>query len=806
MMGMGRGWGLDVRFLVRSLWRERGYVATAILVLACAVGVNATVYSYVRGTLLYEPPYPEPDDIMVVWGSNVANGQLRDVISGPNYLDFREHVTALDPVAAFHSDGVYLTGEGRPEVLEALSVTSDFFRVLDVQPALGRLFEERDRTSSAPATMVVTHGFWRDRLDSDPGVIGSALDIAGEPSTVIGVLPEGFEFIAPAPLFLPLRDDVLGADGRGRIHYHVLGRLAAGASVADAMREMPRIEERIEEVYAGFEGWSFLVEPLHEVTVAAVRPVILTLTATVALVLLVALVNLATLFRIRACTRAEELGVRAALGAGRLGIARVLALETVGLAASGAGLGLVAAPFLLERVAGMVPLWIPIPESAARVPVLHGQLGADVAAVAFGVAVLGALVLTAPTFLSVLRGRGPARATRGRVHAGIPGTRLLVGVELAIATVLCLGAALTARSAARLLSTEVGLQDQGLLTLDFGDVWNLDAADQVAYFRDVVQEVERVPGVRRAGVIDYVDFQAEDDFAVVYLLDRSFQPVRDMREEWRRVDQGLFDAAGMEMRAGRTFASDDFLGVPRTAVINDAFAAKHYRDRSPLGEFISTHDEQYRDLEIVGVVADVHSLGPASPPPPMLYVPNQGSPRGTQGLYVRVDGDPMSFGSAVRDAVWAVDPSQPIDGIRPMTELVDSWVAIPRATRALVLGLATLAWLLSAIGVFGVVSYAVRTRRSELGIRLALGASPGRLEADQMRAISPVVVLGVTIGLGLGALAARASQAILYGVSPLDPLSLAGALTVMATAALGATYLPARRVGSIDPTEVIRAE
>ena len=450
MMGMGRGWGLDARFLLRSLWRERGYVATAILVLACAVGVNATVYSYVRGTLLYEPPYPEPESVMVVWGSNVANGQLRDVISGPNYLDLQEHVTALDPVAAFHSDGVYLMADGRPEVIEALTVTSDFFRVLGVKPTLGRLFDERDRTSSAPATVVVTHGYWRDRLDSDPDALGTALNIMDEPTEVIGILPEGFEFLAPAPLFMPLRDDVLAADERGRIHYHVLGRLAAGATVADAMREMPRIEERIEEVYAGFEGWSFLVEPFHEVTVAAVRPVIMTLTATVALVLLVALVNLATLFRIRACTRAEELGVRAALGAGRLRIARVLALETVGLAASGAGLGLAAAPFLLQRVAGMVPLWIPIPESAARVPVLHGVLGPGVAAVAFGGAVLGALVLTTPTFVSVLRERGPAKASRGRVHAGIPGTRLLVGVELAIATVLCLGASLTARSAARL--------------------------------------------------------------------------------------------------------------------------------------------------------------------------------------------------------------------------------------------------------------------------------------------------------------------------------------------------------------------
>ena len=806
MMGMVRGWGLDSRFVARSLWRSRGFVATAIAVLACAVAVNTTVFSYVRGTLLAEPPYPNPEAVTIVWGSNVADGQLRDVISGSNYIDLQDEITTLDPVAAIHNDGVYLMVDGRPEVLDAMGVTVDFLDVLGVQPAIGRFFDERERYSGGLETVVVTHAFWRDRLESDPDVVGTTLPFEAGARTIIGVLPEGFEFISPTPLYVPIHDDVLAADERMRIHYHVLGRLVPGVSVAEVNGELGAIMDGIVTEYPGYDGWSFLAEPLHRISVAAVRPVILILTATVGLVLLVALVNLATLFRIRAYARAGEIAVRAALGAGRGALLRVLVIETAGLAIVGALIGLAAAPFILRAVSGMLPVWVAIPDSAARIPVLLAVLDPGVAAVAFGGAVLGSLALTAPNFVSAIRSADVARMAGERVHGGMRSTKLLVGVELALATVLCIGAALTARSAANLLSQDVGVEAEGLLTLYFGDVGDRSPADRTEYFRQVVDQVERIPGVRRAGVTGYVDFMAEDDYARIYFLDRAFEPLRDVREEWRRVDEGLFEAAGTEMVRGRGFVSTDFESIPRVAVVNQAFATKHYEGRSPLGELLSTHNAGYRDMEIVGVVEDVRSLGPAAPPPPMLYVPYQGDPRGTQGLYVRVAGDPMSYASAVQDAIWSVDPSQPLRNVLPMAELVDAWVAIPRATRSLVLVLAALACLLASVGVFGVVAYAVKTRRSEMGIRLALGASAERLEADQIKAIAPVIVLGLGSGVALGALGARAARAILYGVSPLDPLSIVAAIGAMGAAALVATYLPARRAARISPTEVIRAE
>ncbi len=804
-MEMTRGWLGDLRFVVRSLWKSRGYVVTATAVLACAVAANATVYSYVRGTLLARPSYPDPAGVAIIWGSNLENGQRRDVISGPNFIDLHEGLSSVEAVSAFHYDGTYIEVDGRPEVLGALEVTVDFLSVLRVAPALGRFFDEADRFSGGPESIVVTHAFWQDRLGGDPSVIGSTLVLEDSPRTVIGVLPADYNFIAPAPILLPLRDDELAADNRGRIHYHLLARLGPGATLTDLQLDLDRSAREITAEYSGFEGWSFRAERLDVAAVEAVRPIIVILLVTVTLVLLVALTNLATLFRVRTAARRGEVAVRTALGAGRLRLARVLTMEPLLIATLGALIGLAATPWILAQVAEMVPLWVTIPDSAARVPVVRAQLDQGVALVALFTSIAGALALTAPALRSLLA-TGSRQMSVGRAPRTDSGIRLFVGLELAITTVLCVGASLLVRSLDHLLATDVGIEAEGLLTVRFGDVWGLEPGDRVAYFERVTGAVEQIPGVRSAAVIDYVDFLAEDDFARVDLLDRTLQARSSVREEWRRIDDDLFATAGMTLLAGRGFSPDDMTGAPRVAVVNRSFARKHFAEGDPLGRLISTHDPAYQELRVVGVVADVHSLGPVTPPPPMLYVPNQGSARGTLGLYVRVEGDPMALSVAVRDAVWSVDASQPVIDVVPMASLVESWVAIPRAARSLVVSLAVLAWLLSTLGVFGVVSYTVRTRRAELGVRVALGASPRRLERDQLIAASPVIILGVGAGLIAAIAAARGASALLFGVSPLDPVSLFGGVAATTLAAVAATYLPARRAGRADPRTVLRTE
>ncbi|MGD8319067.1 MAG: ABC transporter permease [Gemmatimonadota bacterium] len=798
------GWGLDLRFVGRSLRRSPGYALTAVVVLSGAVAVNASVFGFVRGTLLARPTYPDADRVVVVWGSNPVDGQIRDVLSGPNLVDFARETTSLEALAPLHQDLTTLTTGEHPEPVDDMEVGADFFRAVPVKAALGRVFDERERRSGGQESVLVSWAFFQDRLDGDPSWVGRSLSVEGTPRTIVGVLPQDFEFVAPVPLWIPLHDDELAADSRSRIHYNGVGRLKPGATAADVTRDLSGAMRRISLRTGTYRNWSVLAEPWHQAAVLAVRPILWTVSAAVTLVLLIALVNLATLFRIRTLGRTDELNVRLALGGGRLRVARVLGLEAGGLALAGAALGLVLARPLLARVRELVPLYVQIPDSAARVPVLRAVLDPGVAVVTASMAVLGALALTAPGLVAAVRRRSAAH--RGRA-AGIRGVRWLVAAELALATVLCLGAGLTTRSADHLLGTDVGLDDGRLLSLWFGDAWGRSAADVASYQRQVLRAVEAVPGVASAAAIDYIPFEGEDDFEGIEFLDRALQPVEQVREEWRRVTQGLFETAGMHILAGRSFGSEDFEGTPRAAVVNEAFARKHYPDGDAVGRFINTGNAAYQGLEIVGVVGDVRSRGAASPAPPMLYVPNQGDPRGTVGMYVRVAaGSPMALLGDVKEAIWSVDPSQPIARVLPMSEVVAQWVAIPRAVRTLVSGLAALALLLAGVGVFGVVAYAVRSRTREMGVRLALGASPDRLKRDVFVDTVPLVMLGVGAGVVTGLTAAWTARAVLHGVAPADPLSLALAVLAMAAAALLATYLPTRRVSRIDPTDAIRSE
>jgi predicted permease len=798
------GLGLDVRFVARSLWRSPGYALTTVVVLAGAVAVNASVLGYVRGTLLATPTYPDADRVVMVWGSNTVDGQLRDVLSGPNVIDFARENTSLEALGAVHRDLAMLTSGEHPEVIDETSASVDFFRAVPVEAALGRVFDERDRSSGGQRSVVLSWSFWSDRLGADPSWIGRSISIDYAPHTIVGVLPEDFEFIGPSPLWLPLHDDELAAEDRSFLYYNAVGRLRPGTTAADVTRDLSHVLGQVTERTGTYRNWSVLAEPLQETSVVAVRPILWTVSAAVTLVLFIALVNLATLFRIRTLGRADELGVRRALGGGSARLARVLLLEAGGIALLGAAVGLAFAGPLLSWVRDIVPLYVQIPDSAARVPVLRAVLDPGVAAVTALIAVLGAVVLAAPGLLRAVGSRSAAHGGRTR---GVAGVRWLVVAELALATVLCLGAGLTTRSAGNLLGTDVGIRDEGLLSLWFGDLGELSAQERVTYRRQVVEAVERVPGVTSAAVIDYIPFEGEDDFEGIVFLDRSMQPTESLREEWRRVTNGLFETAGMRMLSGRSFRGQDFEGSPRTAVVNEAFARKHYPDDDAVGRYLSTGNRAYRNLEIVGVVADVRSRGPAAPAPPMLYVPEQGDPRSTAGLYVRVaSGSPMAVVEPVREAIWSVDPTQPIARIFPMSEVVAQWVAIPRAVRTLISALAALALSLAAVGVFGVVAYAVRSRTAELGVRMALGASPGRLTRELLAGTVPMVALGLAVGLGAGWAAARAARAVLFGVGPLDPVSLAVAIVAMGTAAVLAILVPARRISRIHPAGALKAE
>ena len=800
-----KGFGTDVRFVGRGLLRARGFSLTALAVLAVAVAANTAVFAFVKGTLLERPPYESPHELVFAWGSNPVNGQIRDVISGSNFIDLKERTTTLSSVAAVHGDEVVMMKDGRPVVLPSFEVTADFLSVLGVTPAVGRDFGPADRVSGGGATALISYGYWQDGFGGDPRLIGSALEIDGEPTTIIGVLPEDFRFAGTLPIYVPLHDDDLAAENRTHYHYTLIGRLRPGATPAEATREMSGILANITEEHPQLTGWSVLVEPMTEVMVEAVRSTLWLIVAAVLLVFAIAVVNLGTLFRIRTLERMGELALRAALGAPKRRIVAIVLAEAIGLSAMGGLLGLLLAPAVLDVLSFIAPPSVLIPNSAAAIPVLRAALEPTVQILAF-IGALGAGVLLAiPSLITVF---GPeAQMSAGRSGARVKGgvrSKWLVGSEVALATVLCVSAALTVRSADELASRDMGVDPAGVLTTYFGDVGALPAPQRADYFRRVITAVEAIPGVERVGSNDYRPFEGEDDFQGIRFPDRPPpEPGRGAREEWRRVSEGLFEAAGMRITQGRGFVPADFEATPNAVVVNQAFSAKYYPGQDPVGQRLTVTQRGYADVEIVGVVADVLSRGPAVAAPPVLYAPYQAAPRGHIALFVKVSGDPMSYASAVREAIWSVDSRQPVLRMIPLEAVMKQSMAVQTMMSRIVGAMATVALMLAGLGVFGVVAFSVRSRTGDFGVRLALGATAVRLQRDIVGGLLPILTTALVVGLLVSLLASRALASVLYGVGPADPIAFGGAIVLIATMSLLATYLPARGVSKVDPARVI---
>ena len=796
---------LELRRAVRSLRRAPGFVVAVVGIVAVTVAVNLSVFAFVRGTLLSPPPYPDPDRVVIAWGSNPTRGQVRDVVSGPNYLDLSERARSLTGLAAVHGDEVLWSRQQDREVVPALEVSVGFLGVLGVTPTLGRNFEPRDGREGSAPTVLVSFDFWRDRLAADPSVIGSTLSLDGLPTAVVGVLPEDFRFVAPASVIVPLKRDILAAQSRTNHHYHLIGRLTPEASPQQATRELSAVMTELAGEYPVLEGWSVLVEPLYEVTVEAVEGPLWLLTVAVLGLSAVAILNLTSLFRVRATGHRAELAFQKALGAPLSNLATGAIAEALGLTVAGAAIGAACTPWLLSRLAVMAPPTITIPGSAAAVPALRTSLDASLVIIVALVAVAAGLVLALPSVIQSTRTRATTCApagTRVRGHSRAP---WILGVEFALTTALCVGAALTVRSASNLLSRDVGMDPDGLVTVYFGDLGDLPDSARTGYFRQVLQSVEQLPGVSRVGLNDYVPFQGEDDFQGMRFPDRPPPlPGEGPREEWRRVSEGLFEAAGMRMVRGRGFEPGDFETTPGAVVVNEAFVAKYYPDEDPVGASLTVTERGYTDVVIVGVVGDVLMRGPALPAPPVLYAPFQGAPRDHMALFARVTGGAAPQAAAIREAIVAVDPSQPVLPAAHMSDIVAQATAVPRMTRNLVTGVALIALLLAAAGMFALVGYTVRTRRGEFGVRLALGATKGRIESELVRMILPLLAVAVPAGLALALLASRLLSRLLYGVSGADPWSLVGATIAVAGVAVFAGWLPARTVASIDPAQALR--
>lgn len=811
-----RGWmearRQDLRHAIRGLRRNPGFAAAAILTLGLGIGATTGIVTAFDQVVLRPLPFAEAGRVLRLFGNFPGTGLVEMSLSPGEFVDVQEGIDALESVAGYIPGSVNLTGAGEPERLSAAWSTPGLFRTLGVEAAVGRTFREGDGEEEGEA-VVLGHGFWQRRFGAAPSVLGRSLTLNGRPFTVVGVAPPAVDLPQGTDLWLafPLPPSLLAPSERGSRFLRAVGRLAPGATLEGLQAELdllvPRFREAHPDLYSETE-YRFSAVLLRDRLLGDARPTLALLVGAVGLVLLIACANLAGLGLARLASRRRDLAVHMALGAGRLRLGGQVVLEALVLASLGSLLGLALAGWALGPVLALAP---------AEVPRLDGvRLDLRSGLLALGLAVLAGL---ATGIVPALQAGGArlagALGSGGRGGtAGPSGARarsaLVVG-QLALALALLGGAGLLVRSLVHLQAEDPGLAPRGLLTArlslppsGYGD------PDRVAvFFGDLTQELGTAPGVRDAAAISALPLTGGAWDLSFGFADRAGGPSPDLSAEYRAVTPGYFDTAGIPLLAGRPLREADRRDAPLVAVVDEAFVGRYLRGENPLGRRLELPilglPMESHVREIVGVVGSVR-LTLDREPAPTLYVPHGQQPVGAMSLLLRTTGDPGAAVPALRDAVAGLDPDLPVYEVRGMEQVLAAAMARRRFTAWLVGGLAAVALLLSALGVYAVIAHAVRGRRREIGIRVALGATARDILGLAMRRGILLVGIGVALGLA-GALAGgRLLADLLYGVGPADPATLGATAALLAGAGIAATWWPARRALRVDPVQTLREE
>ena len=798
----------DLRYALRLLRRQPAFTAIAVITLAVGVGATTAMFTVVDGVLLRPLPYADSDRLLLLL--NGRNGRLSTSFSPPNYRDAASS-GAFAAAAAFDASSVNLTGEGEPQRLQAASVTGAFFRALGVRPRAGRAIDERDVVDNR-RVVVLSDGLWRRLFGARENVVGRVLRLDGQPYEVIGVAAPGVTLPGTPDVWRPLvfTPANLSDAQRGAQWVGVIGRLKDGLTLQQANAAVAIVADRLAREFPNTnQGRQMIAARLQERIVRGVRPALLVLLGAVLLVLLIACVNVANLLLARAGSRAREVAVRAAVGAGRARLVAQFLVESLALGALGTMAGIAVAWASTRSLVALAPAGIPRMDDVA----IDGRALAFAAIVAGATSVLfglvPALATTASSFSQAI-----ARAGRGSVGAG--GTRarraLVIG-ETALAVVLLAGAGLLVRSSQRLSAVDPGFSADHVLTFHIAlpeAKYPTAAAVQQMVTR-FVDRLGGLPGVERAAAVFGLpldsDFSASSSFTRTGEADSADAPSAGFRV----VSPGYFAALRIPLRAGRLFDERDDSAGAEVVLINEEAARRYWPDRSPIGQQIKVAVRLVTGVgtglkTIVGVVGDVKYGGLDVTAPPEIYLPYAQQPVDTLTIAVRTAGDPLDAAPAARAELAALDPELPTSDVRTMAALVVRSIAERRFTMLLLASFAAIAVLLAAIGVYGVLAYLVAQRTQEIGVRLALGATPRTVVRLFVRDGAMLAGTGLAAGLGAALAAGRALASLVFGVSTTDPATFAGVAAAMAITALAAIYVPARRAARVDPMEALRVE
>jgi predicted permease len=807
----------DIRYAARKLARTPGFTLVAVLTLGLAIGATTAIFSVVDGVLLKPLPFRAPERLVRV-GSTTREGPIT-AMSPLDFIDYRDQSRGFEGMAAVDVRDMNLTAAGAlPQRVNAARVGARFFELLGVRPQLGRAFAPGDDESGAPALAVISDALWKGRFGSDPGVVGRAVSLDGRPYAVVGVAPPTLTYPQRPDVWIPKVWETWETEPRNRGSHSLSGiaRLKPGTTVEHGRREIETVAARLARQYPESNtGFSGTVQPLQEQIVGTVRPALLTMLGAVGFVLLIACANVANLLLVRAAARESEIAVRTALGAGRGRLVRQLVTESVLLALAGAVLGALLASWAVDAVVAFGPRRLPrLDEVAVDGRVL---LFAAAIAVATGIAfgIVPALQAARPDIGQVLNA-----GVRGSSRGGGQRTRsVLVMSEMALAVVLLVGAGLLIRSFTRLVRVDPGFGTEDVVTFNvtLPDAKYPFDRDKRALVGALVERLRALPGSQAVGVVFNRPMGRHVMRTAFDVAGRAPNPPdRRTPTGAQPASPDYFRALHIPLVRGRLYTpADDRPDAPPVVVVSEEFVRRYFPTEDPIGKRITlgvTHDsaqtgtEVRAEGEIVGIVGDIKETALAEPAYPTTYLPYNTFPVGDLAVLVRSTADAEMVEGAARTALHELDADLPIHDMRPMSEVVTESVSQPRFYTLLLGGFAAIALVLAAVGIYGVISYAVTLRTRELGIRVALGASSEQVVRMVLGQGLALTIVGVAVGLGAAFLLTRVIASLLFGVGALDPLTYGAVAAVLLGVAALASYVPARRAARVDPLLAMRAE
>jgi predicted permease len=798
----------DLRYILRTLRRDMGFCAVAVLILGLGIGANTAIFSVVNAVLFRSLPFRDPGRL--VWIANTGTSGLSGATTRvANFEDWKKSSQSFEDLAAyfaFFGEGdQVLTSQGEPERLGGVGVSEDFFSLLGVQPQLGRLFTSEECKWNGPKAVLLSHGLWRRRFASDPRIVGQTVTLNDKLVSVVGVMPRSFDFAsiftpnAKLDLYTPF--PISPETDRWGNTLAVVGRLKPGVSVQSAQAEMEVVNRQLHAAHPERGvSWGSRLTGLQDYIGGRLRRALIVLACAVGVVMLIVCSNLSNLLLARAASRQKEIAVRAALGAGRLRLVRQMLTESLVLSCCGAVLGVLLAYAATRAFASLPNLSIPL---LHYVEIDGTTLGFTllvtlITGLVFGLA--PALQISGFDLHEALKDTSRG-SSQGRRHGWVRSS--LVVTEVALACVLLVGAGLLIRSFLHVLDVDLGFQPEHAAALRVDPGPGLSTrAQQNAYFDEVIRRVEAVPGIESAGLTDALPLGRNRSWGL-RAKGQTYLPGQAPVAFVRIVSEGYLKAMRIPLRAGREFTPRDSDFNESVIIINETLARTLWPGQDPIGQKILGVSRT--EATVVGVAGDVRHLALEREAGSEMYLPIRYGGWSSVDLVVRTKLPPASLASSVRAVLKPINPSLPTGEFRTLDQLVDRAVSPRRFVVWLLGGFAFLALILSSLGIFGVISYSVNQRTQEIGIRMALGASPRSVQLGIIRQTMSLVSVGIVLGGAAAWALARLLGALLYGIEPGDPITFLMMTVALTSAAIAAGYLPARRASTVDPISALRS-